>query len=82
MKKKYAFKIFVAFVFATVVNLWPLVTMAQDEPSPDMPEFPDFDPDNSVPIDGGAGILIATGIAYGVKKIYDKRKQLDENQKI
>jgi hypothetical protein len=35
----------------------------------------DCDPDNQVPIDGGAGILVAAGVAYGIKKVYDKRKQ-------
>jgi hypothetical protein len=31
-----------------------------------------YDPDN-VPIDGGASILIAAGVAYGLKKAYNKR---------
>lgn len=29
----------------------------------------------AVPIDGGASLLIAAGVAYGLKKAYDKRKQ-------
>lgn len=44
--------------------------MAQD-PDP-------FDPDvndNDVPIDGGVSLLIAAGIGYGLKKVYDKRKE-------
>lgn len=36
------------------------------------------DPYNPVPIDGGASVLIAAGVAYGLKKIYDKRKQNKE----
>ena len=35
----------------------------------------DYDPDTEVPIDGGASILVAAGVAYGLKKIHDKRKQ-------
>ena len=38
------------------------------------PDCENYDPDTEVPIDGGASILIAAGVAYGVKKIYDKRK--------
>lgn len=35
---------------------------------------PDCGPDpDDVPIDGGASILIAAGVAYGLKKAYDKR---------
>lgn len=30
---------------------------------------------NSVPIDGGAGVLLAAGAAYGLKKLRDYRKQ-------
>lgn len=43
------------------------------EPEPDCAGY---DPD--VPIDGGAGILVAAGVAYGIKKIRDKRKQNKE----
>ena len=32
-------------------------------------------PPESIPIDGGASILIGAGVAYGVKKIYDRRKK-------
>lgn len=36
-----------------------------------------YDPD--VPLDGGASILIAAGVAYGLKKYRDNRK-VDENK--
>ena len=32
------------------------------------------DPDTPVPVDGGISLLVAAGIGYGAKKIYDKRK--------
>jgi len=37
------------------------------------PGNPGGDPD--VPIDGGIGVLIAAGVLYGSKKIYDARKK-------
>ncbi len=32
-------------------------------------------PPPCVPIDGGIGFLIAAGVAFGAKKIYDSRKR-------
>lgn len=48
--------------------------------NPPPPEDPcwSYDPDNEVPIDGGASVLIAAGVAYGLKKVYEKRKQNKE----
>lgn len=46
---------------------------------PSTPLDPDGDPDDTVPIDGGASVLIAAGVAYGLKKVYDKR---NENKKV
>lgn len=31
------------------------------------------DPDNDVPIDGGIGILLVAGAAYGAKKVLKKK---------
>jgi len=33
------------------------------------------------PIDGGVSLLIAAGASYGIKKIYNKRKQGQDKQK-
>jgi len=33
------------------------------------------------PIDGGVSLLIAAGASYGIKKIYNKRKQKEEENK-
>jgi len=41
----------------------PLVAIAQGPPGPP-----------ATPIDGGLGLLLAGGLAYGVKKIRDNRK--------
>ena len=32
-------------------------------------------PPTEAPLDGGLTLLIAAGIGYGVKKVYDKRKK-------
>jgi hypothetical protein len=45
------------------------------DPFNPQPGCEDFNPDD-VPIDGGASILIAAGVAYGLKKAYDKRNNL------
>ena len=42
----------------------PLLALAQPD-----------NPGEGVPIDGGASILLAAGIAYGAKKIHDSRKK-------
>jgi hypothetical protein len=42
------------------------------------PGGPGGDPDAEIPIDGGIGLLIAAGVAYGAKKAYDKRKKEED----
>ncbi|MGN6568667.1 MAG: PID-CTERM protein-sorting domain-containing protein [Flavipsychrobacter sp.] len=32
------------------------------------------------PIDGGVSLLIAAGASYGIKKVYNKRKQQKEEE--
>lgn len=46
------------------------LSFAQDAP-------PDggFDDPDEIPIDGGVSLLAAAGVAYGVKKVRDKRKK-------
>lgn len=37
---------------------------------------PPIDPDvTDVPFDGGVSLLVAAGIGYGMKKIYDKKQE-------
>lgn len=43
------------------------------------PPFNSNSPD-PVPVDGGAGILLAAGAAYGVKKFRDMRKKKAEGE--
>jgi hypothetical protein len=51
-----------------IVMLFPLLTFAQGGPGD-----PGGGGDPGVPFDGGASILIASGVAYGAKK-YRERK--------
>jgi hypothetical protein len=44
--------------------LLPILTFAQPG-----------NPGDGVPIDGGASILLAAGVAYGVKKIHDRKNK-------
>ena len=48
------------------------------DPFDPAPGCDEYDPDTNVPIDGGASILVAAGVAYGIKKIHDKRNQRKE----
>lgn len=34
---------------------------------------------DEVPIDGGISLLVAAGVAYGAKKIYDAKKKKEED---
>jgi hypothetical protein len=36
---------------------------------------------NLIPIDGGVSLLVAACVSYGVKKIYDSRKDSSTNSK-
>ena len=51
-------------IILTLAALLPILMMAQ----PGMPN-------NPTPIDGGLGILLAAGAAYGIKKYRDTRKE-------
>lgn len=44
----------------------PLLALAQGDPG--------LDPD-PIPLDGGLSLLIGAGVAYGIKKAYDKKKK-------
>lgn len=47
--------------------------------SPGVDCDPDNNPDVPVPLDGGTSILIAAGVAYGIKKYRDGKKQSNHN---
>jgi hypothetical protein len=51
----------------------PVLLMAQDPGG-----FDDDVIDNEVPFDGGVSVLVASGIAYGIKKVRDGRKRQAE----
>ena len=72
-----------AFALAYFILICNIFTFAQGPGLPPCEDgstpTPDGDcVDNPVPIDGGASLLVAAGVAYGLKKVYDKRKQNKE----
>ena len=66
MLKKY-----ITFVLLITLVLFSSDILAQGPPCGSPPCGPP-PPPNSLPIDGGIGILLALGIGYAVKKIRDK----------
>ncbi len=60
----------ITFLFFIAENL-----LAQPDPGPGAPCWP---PGFCIPIDGGISFLVAAGIAFGVKKTWDMKKQKDK----
>ena len=67
MLKKY-----ITFVLLITLVLFSSDILAQGGPPCGSPPCGPPPPPNSLPIDGGIGILLALGIGYAVKKIRDK----------
>jgi hypothetical protein len=61
------------FFMAAAFLMFTSVCFAQDE-LPD-PGCPDCSVNTDIPFDGGVGVLVAAGVAYGIKKRYDSRKK-------
>ena len=61
----------VVFMFVVFFLLIGLQLLADPNP----PDSPVPQPPNGAPIDGGLSFLIAAGVAYGSKKLFNKRKQ-------
>ena len=64
-----------SFVGALVVGLLAAAPAAAQAPGTGgpTPSTPAPDP-TQVPIDGGASLLLASGVAYGLKKLRDRRR--------
>ena len=65
------------FLFVLALSVSAVVVKAQGGPGD-----PGADPGGAggaVPVDGGLSLLLGAGVAYGVKKGYDYRKKLKEN---
>jgi len=65
--KKYSF-----LVGALVIGLLSAAPAVAQTPSTGGPT-PQVDP-TAVPIDGGASLLLASSVAYGLKKLRDRRR--------
>jgi hypothetical protein len=57
----------IKYLLIVFISLLPLTVSALPNPGDD--------PDSSVPIDGGASLLVGSAILYGVKKMKDRRKK-------
>lgn len=68
MKKKWSR---IVFLFALIIMSFSIVVSAQD--GPEDPNDPNQVPD--IPLDGGVSLLVAAGVAYGIKKVRDSRKK-------
>lgn len=56
-------KLYIKFTLSLLGVFSAFVLLAQPPPPP------------ATPIDGGLGLLLAGGAAFGIKKIYDARKK-------
>lgn len=61
-----------ALLLIAAINFTPLIVNAQIEFGD---EGGDPDAPTEVPLDGGIGILVAAGVAYGIKKKYEHNKE-------
>lgn len=52
----------------------PVILMAQTDPPPGPGEGGGGGVTDA-PFDGGVSLLVAAGVAYGLKKVYDKKKE-------
>ena len=71
-------KLFVKYTFLAglVLGLGLVNVHAQGSDPPDTPGPTPTNPNPAeIPIDGGASLLIAGGVAYGLKKLRDRRKK-------
>ena len=69
MKRQILYPLIVIVIFL----LAPTAIFAEFDPNDPGPPDPDSTTEN-VPIDDGLIVLIAGGIAFGVKKAYDQKK--------
>ncbi|MCI1190009.1 hypothetical protein MON38_21510 [Hymenobacter sp. DH14] len=68
MKSFFLTRLLPAFVVLVAVGGTVLAqTPADGGPAPTSP--------TAVPLDGGASLLLASGVAYGLKKLRDRRKR-------
>ncbi len=76
--RRYISKIVLTSIICCSLGLAGLYVQAQ----PGKTKGPPINPDKpckgpcNVPIDGGAGLLLAAGVLYGVKKLYGKKNGL------
>ena len=63
-----------ALILIAAINFTPVIGHAQGNPGDPGDGDPDGNPDTTnVPFDGGISILVAAGVAYGLKKRHDSK---------
>ncbi|MFC5270526.1 PID-CTERM protein-sorting domain-containing protein [Adhaeribacter terreus] len=68
-------KLFKKFTLITGICLFAgMVKVYAQGPPDDGGPTPTEPPPAEIPIDGGASLLVAGGVAYGLKKLRDRRK--------
>jgi hypothetical protein len=73
-RNKSFFYILTFLIWLLIVNY---VHAAGPPPPPPTGGPPCWPPPCAIPIDGGIGFLMAAGLGYGAKKIYDSLKKAD-----
>jgi len=64
------------FLVALVLSLGLVNVLAQGTDPPDTPGPTPTPPEpTAIPIDGGASLLLAGGVTYGLKKLRDRRRK-------
>lgn len=63
----------IALLLIAATTFTPMMLNAQTDDDGGIP-----DPDTNVPFDGGISILVAAGVAYGLKKKQDNKKHIEE----
>ena len=71
---KFQKSLFLILFFMLVIGL-EFAIAAGGPPGPPTGPPPCWPPPCVIPLDGGISLLVAAGIAYGGKKIYDSRKK-------
>lgn len=66
--------------FLTILSVAAISFMATAQDPSEGPPFDPLDPNPAgLPVDGGASILLASGVAFGVKKL--RKRQADKKKK-
>ncbi len=66
-----------ALLLLAAINFTPVIIHAQTDGDGGL-ESDDPDAPTNVPFDGGISLLVAAGVAYGLKKKHDSKQQMQD----